>query len=266
MKTLLRQNAELKKDRIWNWSIPAWVTILPDNRAINACPEAGACIKVCYARNGTYRFPKVLESHQRNLMLAMDTPDEFVRLMNAELAHKRFDPTGVPRHVEGLESTDHLHPWVQQLLGMGAAVVRIHDTGDFFSADYLAAWIDIALANPGIIFYSYTKSVQVFRNVAEGGGAPANFLWCYSLGGKQDHLLDLDVDRHADVFPDADAIEAAGYADQTANDLLCVLHPNHRIGIPTNNIPAFRKRQGDRTFGQMEAELTRHGRTLSSDR
>lgn len=259
MGTLLRQNAELRKDHIWNWSIPAWVTILPDNRAINACPEAGACVKVCYARSGTYRFPKVLESHQRNLMLAMDTPEEFVRQMTAELAHRRFAPTGSPRHVAGLDSTEHLSAEVRRLLETGAAVVRIHDTGDFFSARYLADWADIARANPGVLLYAYTKSVELVR-AAE---LPPNLLICYSLGGKQDHLLDLDTDRHADVFPDAAAIEAAGYSDQSANDLLCVLHPNHRIGIPTNNIPAFRKRQGDRTFGQMEAELHRHGRTLS---
>lgn len=260
-KPLLRQNAELRKDRIWNWSIPAWVTTLPDGRSINACPEAGACVKLCYARNGTYRFPAVLASHQRNLMLAMDTPDEFVRLMNAELSHKRFDPTGFARDVAGLESTEHLHPWVQSMLKVGAAVVRIHDTGDFYSADYLGSWLQIAVDNPGVIFYCYTKSVTLFRNYVEGGGAPANFLWCYSLGGKEDHLLNLDVDRHADVFPSREALEGAGYSDQEANDLLCVLHPNHRVGIVANRIPHFVKRQGEHTFGQIEAGLVRHARS-----
>lgn len=81
---------------------------------------------------------------------------------------------------------------------------------------------------------------------------PENFLWVFSLGGKEDHLLDLEADRHADVFPDAASIEAAGYADQSANDLLCVLHPNHRVGIPANNIKHFKKRQGTETFGSLQ--------------
>lgn len=255
-KPLLRQNSELRRDRIWNFSLPAWVHHFPDGRSVNVCPEAGACVKLCYARNGTYRFPNVLAAHQRNLLLAMDTPDLFLREMLTELDHKRFKPTGVRREVAGLDSTDHLHPWVRTLLEIGAAVVRIHDSGDFFSEAYIAVWMEIARQRPDILFYAYTKSVTMFRKAS----LPSNLLICYSLGGKQDHLLDLERDRHADVFPTKEALEEAGYFDQEANDLLCVLAPSHKVGIVSNNIPHFRKRQGDRTFGQIELEQVRHSR------
>ena len=76
----------------------------------------------------------------------------------------------------------------------------------------------------------------------------------FSLGGKQDHLLNLDVDRHADVFPDEDTLAAAGYTSQDSHDLLCVLSESNRVGIPANNIPAFNKRLAGRTFGQVEQE------------
>lgn len=35
--------------------------------------------------------------------------------------------------------------------------IRIHATGDFFSKAYLQMWIDIVAANPGTIFWTYTK-------------------------------------------------------------------------------------------------------------
>ena len=38
--------------------------------------------------------------------------------------------------------------------------------------------------------------------------------------------------RHADVFPDLDAIAEAGYMSQHESDLLCVLLPTTRVGIP----------------------------------
>ena len=95
--TLLKQNSELKADRIWNWTLPAWVTTLDDGRVINVCPKASACAKVCYARNGTYNFKNVKAAHQRNLKLVLDDLDLWLNLMREELAHKRMRPSGKAR-------------------------------------------------------------------------------------------------------------------------------------------------------------------------
>jgi hypothetical protein len=51
--TLLTQNRELRREGIWNWTIPAWAGRLADGRTYNTCPSAGVCAKVCYALNGT---------------------------------------------------------------------------------------------------------------------------------------------------------------------------------------------------------------------
>lgn len=252
---MLTQNQELKADGIWTWTIPAWVTRLPDGRAINVCPQAGACVKVCYARNGTFNFPVVKAKHQANLAMIVDDLGGWTTAMLDELTRKRYQPSGTPRLPD--LPRGHLAAEVAALLDAGAACVRIHDSGDFLSDEYLLAWLTVAQLTPNVLFYAYTKEVSRFRRVA-ADAAPPNFLWVYSLGGREDHLLDLTVDRHADVFPDAAAIEAAGYYDQTANDLLCVVAPSHRIGIPANNIPAFRKRMAGRTFAEMEADTTRH--------
>lgn len=254
---MLTQNSEMRKDHVWNWTLPAWVTRLPDGRAVNVCPQAGACVKVCYARNGTFNFPVVKAKHQSNLALVMDDLNGWTTAMLNELSKRKYRPTGAPRLPD--LPRGHLAPEVAGLLDTGAPCVRVHDSGDFMSDEYLLAWLTIAQLTPGALFYAYTKEVSRFRRVAEAA-APPNFLWVYSLGGREDHLIDLAVDRHADVFPDAQAIEDAGYYDQTEHDLLCVVAPSHRIGIPANNIPAFKKRMAGRTFAEMEAETPRHRR------
>ncbi|WNI20170.1 hypothetical protein RLT57_32035 (plasmid) [Streptomyces sp. ITFR-21] len=56
--------------------------------------------------------------------------------------------------------------------------------------------------------------------------APDNFLWCYSLGGREDHLIDLAHERHADVFPDVVTLRRR-------------MQPAHRVedGVRTASIP-----------------------------
>jgi hypothetical protein len=248
---LLTRNSELREDGIWNWTLPAWVVRLADGRSFNVCPSAGACAKVCYARNGTYLFPAVHAAHLDNLRAAF-SPDFPERMLN-ELTRPRYHSAGRP-HLPDVPRT-HLHPHAARLLDLGAPLVRIHDSGDFFSESYLWAWLAVAHSAPGVLFYAYTKEVRLLEAAADE--APPNFLWVYSLGGRQDHLIDRDTMRHADVFPDPAAIAAAGYTDQSAHDLLSVVAPSLRIGIPANNIPAYRKRQGRSTFGELEAATPR---------
>lgn len=254
-RRLLTQNGELRPLGIYNWTLPAWVARTSDGTAVNVCPAAGACVKFCYARNGTYNFPAVKAAHTRNLELVLNDLNAFTTQMLNELTARRFRPRGTPTLPD--LSRDHLHPRVAALLDEGAVAVRVHDSGDFFSDEYLLAWLTIAQLTPGVLFFAYTKEVARFRRVA-ADVAPPNFLWVYSLGGREDDLLDLDVDRHADVFPDEVAVEAAGYYSQDEHDLLAVVAPSHRIGIPANNIPHFNKALAGRTFGEVEAELTRH--------
>ena len=255
MATLLRQNSELRADGIWNWTIPAWVTKLPDGRAINVCPSAGACKDLCYARNGTYRFPNVIAAHQRNLMMTLDNLPDWEQQMLDELQHRRFRPKGEPRFLADRDMlvTDS---WAVEWMDAGGIAVRIHDAGDFYSDDYLAAWLRIAEATPDVLFYAYTKEVKRCRLLVPP--EMSNFRVIYSMGGTQDRDLDVDVDRHADVFPDLRTLAEAGYMDQEENDLYCVLLNTTRVGVAANNIKHFKKRMGGDTFGELEAKEPRN--------
>lgn len=240
-RRLLTQNRELKAIGVWNWTLPAWAGRLPTGKTYNTCPSAGVCRHVCYALNGTYRFPAVKAKHQANLAFVLEDLGGWEDAMSAELCAPRFH----------------------------GGFVRIHDAGDFFTDGYTLAWLRIARAHPEVTFYCYTKEVQRFRNLVEPN-PPSNFLWVYSLGGTQDAELDLVRDRVADVFPDERAIDAAGWNSQEASDLLAVLGPR-LVGIPANRIPHFLKLLGGRRFSEWQAEVDRerserHARRLGEQR
>lgn len=243
---LLTQNSELKPHGIWNFSIPAWYTRLSDGTLFKTCPNAGACAKLCYARNGTYRFRNVAEAHLRNLETYLNDREEFIRQISAELSKDRFRPSGAARTLpEGVPSpTD---PFLADWLTEGGKAVRIHDAGDFFDARYLATWKAIAESFGDVLFYAYTKEISLFR---ASGPFPPNFRYLYSLGGLEDHLI-APEDRRADVFANEEAIAEAGYTSQDASDLLAILLPTNLIGIPANNIRHYNKRMAGRRFSEM---------------
>lgn len=68
-------------------------------------------------------------------------------------------------------------------------IVRLHVAGDFFNQTYFDAWTEVAKRNPERIFYAYTKSLQYWVNRL--GQIPTNFKLNASLGGKQDHLVEM---------------------------------------------------------------------------
>jgi len=247
---LLTQNSELRPHLIWNWSIPALTAKLPDGRRISTCPSAGICARLCYARSGTYLFSNVLEAHTRNLQLVIDDRDEWRRQMICELNESRFTKRR-PARVLPIERHDIADDWLRAWSDSGAPAIRIHDSGDFFADWYLHLWLDIARANPRLLFYAYTKEITMLRTVTE---MPDNFRWLASTGGTQDHLITDDL-RHADVFPTDDALTAAGYTSQDASDLLAVLLPTNRIGIPANRIRHFVKQMNGRTFSEIQRTL-----------
>lgn len=113
---LLTQNSELRRIGVWNWTIPALRATLPDGERVTTCPAAGACARFCYARTGTYQFSNVLAAHTRNLERVHRDLSGWEAEMAEELQHRRY----------------------------AGGWVRIHDAGDFYSDEYLAAWLRLA--------------------------------------------------------------------------------------------------------------------------
>ena len=244
---MLRQNSELRPHRIWNWTLPAWYVTLEDGTRFHTCPNAGICAQFCYARNGTYLFKNVLKAHTDNLKRVIEAPALWQKDMADELNKKKYRPTGVPRELPDVLNVEDLEPEIRAWLSSGGAAIRIHDSGDFFASWYLDLWIELADWFPDVLFYAYTKEVSMLK----GLDLPWNFRIIFSTGGLEDHLIDPDLDRHADVFQDDESLMRAGYTSQDASDLLAVLLPTTKIGIPANNIRHFNKRLNGRRFSEV---------------
>ena len=133
--------------------------------AISSCPFADACKQYCYADKGTYKYKAVQDKYNNSYALTKEKPALFYKLVQKELIKKRVE------------------------------FLRIHSSGDFYSLRYLKQWITIAEQNPNIVFYGYTKSVPLFKAVT----LPKNFIFCFSLGGKMDHLIE-PTDKKAVIF------------------------------------------------------------------
>jgi hypothetical protein len=107
--------------------------------------------------------------------------------------------------------------------------VRIHDSGDFYSPAYFEKWLQIAHKNPNVRFYAYTKSHSFIR----GRQLPENMDLIYSLGSKNDELIDKENERHSKIFKTIEAMENEGYSDSSYLDLNATkwVTNNNKIGL-----------------------------------
>jgi hypothetical protein len=91
-------------------------------------------------------------------------------------------------------------------------VIRLHDSGDFYSPEYVEKWRRIIAMFPDILFYAYSKSHRWLDDM------PGNFFLIPSLGGKDDHLI---LGRpHAKVVPENYQLksgEVFGTEDEISN-------------------------------------------------
>lgn len=106
------------------WSLPAKKT------CIGSTP---LCRKNCYSDKAERLYPKCLPSRERNLIDSKS--DLFAEVMIAYIT-----ATAPPRF---------------------NGYFRIHESGDFYSQDYLNKWITIATRLPSIKFLAFTQSYQL---------------------------------------------------------------------------------------------------------
>jgi hypothetical protein len=170
---------------IIGFGIPADYDYNRDGVMFNTCPSALACKAVCYAKQGRYKMPNVANARLSNLYASLET--SFVSDAVSDLTY----------HAK-----------------RGINVVRLHDSGDFYSQEYLDAWKKIATALPDMVFYAYTKSLHLDLY----SDKPENFKLVQSLGGVYDKRVDTEK-PHSRIFASDVARIAAGYVDGNVNDV-----------------------------------------------
>ena len=98
--------------------------------AVRTCPGMTAvCRTECYARKHRFRYPAVRKALARNLKAAKQ--DDFAGRIASEIAARNV------------------------------TVLRIHASGDFFSAAYVRQWTKVASALPEVVFFAYSRSWRV---------------------------------------------------------------------------------------------------------
>jgi len=191
-RKLLGSNAKLSKANIWQWTMPAAkasVVVNGELKEVTMCHGAGACLDFCFASVGSYNFKASLVAHTRNAQYVLDKPFDFVDQMIAEIKGKR-----------------NLH------------AIRVHDSSDYISRAYFMVWKSIMEQLPNVRFYAYTKMVPMFKKLKAEGMLPDNFTVIYSQGGKFDHLIDTENDRHSRVFSTEEDCIEAGYTLNEEDD------------------------------------------------
>jgi hypothetical protein len=110
-----------------------------------------------------------------------------------------------------------------------ADAVRIHDSGDFYNNEYIEKWVNIAMLNPNVNFYAYTKSIPLFK----GRNLPKNMDVIFSFGSKKDELIDVNNDRHARIFNNETELLKEGYVNASKIDYYATkFHSeNKKVGL-----------------------------------
>lgn len=153
------------------WNIPA----------IETCPyRTPDCEKFRYARKAEKAYPSCLPSRQRNYDASLR--DDFVFRMTLTLLERRKN------------------------CRKARLIVRIHESGDFYSADYVGKWLRIMDNCKGedIAFIAYTKSFPFF----DGVELPENFSLRASLDassrGSMRAIVDHNNWNRYEVVPKSD--------------------------------------------------------------
>jgi hypothetical protein len=131
-------------------------------------------------------------------------------------------------------------------------LVRVHESGDFWTENYMRAWLMVAHQRPQQQFYAYTKSLGMWLALADL--IPNNFYLTASVGGTLDYL----IPKHPDVFK---RVAFVVYTEEEAkargleidhDDSHCLgdkpfallVHGSQRAGSDASKALSLRKKEG----------------------
>lgn len=92
--------------------------------------------------------------------------------------------------------------------GSRFGTLRIGGAGDYFKQMYFDAIIDLAKRNPGLLIYSYTKSLLFWVARLKELENVKNFVLTASRGGKFDYLIDKHQLREVSIIKDLKTVKS----------------------------------------------------------
>ena len=166
-KSLLKQNEKMRhsngeQEQFFNIGFAALTGIAVDEQTgkliiVNTCPGAGACKVDCFVihQGGKIQFEGPWLNDGRILTYLLNDPTGFFNQLSNEITKE-----------EALGKK-----------GGYNVTIRWHDSGDFFSPEYLGMALKLAAKHPDNKFYAYTKMAG-----AALAQKPSNFIINWSEG------------------------------------------------------------------------------------
>lgn len=96
--------------------------------AVDTCRKCKDCMHTCYALQAQRQYPAVREFRNINLHLSKTNPALLKKMI------------------------------VDQIRNQDIKIIRVHESGDFYSSKYVEFWYDIATELSDVKFYAYTKT------------------------------------------------------------------------------------------------------------
>lgn len=157
--------------------------------AFNVCGTCSADCPGCYAKKLT-RYPDKYIQLALNTIEAKTDPVRFFELVEKELFR---DPWTDPR------------------------VVRLHDSGEFFSIEYFSAAMDFINRHPGTVFGTYSKEAEIINEYGINN-LPANLClscspwkgYCEPIGDLPQFIYDDGTDPEIAALKHCPAVDKNG--------------------------------------------------------
>jgi hypothetical protein len=200
--SLLKKNEKMKHsngtaDQYYNVGLPALRGLAVNEETgefviVDTCPGAGACKTFCYAMKGSYiQYPDVFMKQTQTLNFLLNDPEGF----SAQLAKEIRDVIAKWDRFS-LKSKKSTEPVDVRV------IIRFHDSGDFFSPEYMRMAFAVARQFPNNLFYAYTK----VADVANSQETPDNFTLNFSAGAlsTQSKLVNItgpNARKYSEVVP-----------------------------------------------------------------
>lgn len=110
---------------------------------------------------------------------------------------------------KGSEFVDKITGVIKKYFKDGNGFFRIHESGDFYSQEYINAWFEIARQNPTIKFLTFTKSYMFdFSN------CPSNLKLIYSVWEDTKHIMEgMTYSFAGNVSKRGKCLECPGHCD-----------------------------------------------------
>ena len=220
-----------------------------------SCPHAKDCLSKAIVQDNGKRKIK-------------DGKDTQFRCFSASQEVQYTNVYNSRKHNFDLLRNLHFEDMVELINGSlpkNAGIVRIHVAGDFFSQQYLDAWYIVALRNPKILFYAYTKSLRFWVGGVTEMPTLHNFVLTASYGGRDDHMIDQFNLRSAKVvFSEAEAEElglAIDHDDSHAakpslrdNSFALLIHGTQPAGSEAST--ALKKLKGKGSYSRKKVQVS----------